>query len=122
MRSFSEYHNNKMMFIHRNKVLFALGFLHYRDYLASMSWHDIRAKVLSRDSYRCTANINGERCSNHADRVHHFFYDLKTLIGEKLESMVSVCEECHERMEFDGKRKRTIQEANEIWKNRVSDG
>lgn len=93
----------------RNTLLRSLGFDSYQNYLQSELWGQIRGQVLSRDSFTCCV------CKKFATEVHHRSYTKAGLTGESLNSMQSVCGDCHQRAEIDEfGRKRTLEEANEI--------
>lgn len=85
-------------YIIRNDNLKKMGFSKYNDYLNSPGWHKIREMVLDRDHYTCI-------CGNLAIVVHHKSYKLDVLCGKKLSGLVSLCRDCHNKIEFseDGK-------------------
>ncbi len=90
----------------RDEVLFRLGFASYRDYLKSELWKLIREAKLAVDP-KC------EICNSVAGQVHHIAYNRQVLQGKNRRKLVSVCEECHCKIEFhppDG-RKRSFESA-----------
>ena len=89
-------------------LLASLGFKTYHHYLKSDLWREIRQQVLSKSPF-CVA------CGIPANVVHHMNYRKKTLLGEDLESLVPLCQECHEYIEFynDG-TKRPLKNANRV--------
>ena len=61
-----------------------------RDYLKSEDWNTKRKQTLFRDNYTCqSCGINGVSLD-----VHHMFGYMK-IPNEPLESLVSVCRDCH---------------------------
>ena len=90
-----------------NHGWYKLGFNSYEHYLKSGIWQTIRLMVLERDSNECAA------CGGYATQVHHRDYRVKTLCGSSLASLVSLCEPCHKRVEFDDNgNKRTLEAVN----------
>jgi len=80
----------------------------YRDdYLSGDLWKGIRGRVLERDGGRCVA------CGKPAQVVHHKSYDKDVLAGYRDDLLVSLCNPCHSAIEFDGKKKLTLRQANE---------
>lgn len=71
-----------------------LGFESYDAYLRSDLWYSIRRKVLCRDSYGCVL------CDEAATQVHHQDYSMDVLKGKDLAPLHSLCNECHDRIEF----------------------
>ncbi len=91
----------------RNKALAEIGFATYAAYLASPLWKEIRAKRLAISS-QCSC------CEEQAAIVHHDFYYKKLLLGDEISvarDLYPLCNGCHRRVEFDGKRKRSAGEA-----------
>lgn len=88
----------------RNDRLSELG-LPYREYLKTDEWQAIRREVLAKDD-NCLV------CSRQANQVHHTDYEWDTLLGLCRDALISLCNGCHEAVEFDGTRKRTLDEAN----------
>lgn len=86
-----------------------LGFTTYRDYLSSDLWKKIRRRALNAADNACRL------CRRKAWQVHHTQYDLATMKGENLVTLVALCGECHERIEFTG-RKTSLPEANHLLK------
>lgn len=86
----------------RLKVLNHLGYDTYQAYLLSPLWSSIRASILERDAFKCRL------CGAGATQVHHRSYSERILTGERLDdSLLSLCAECHIRLEFqkDGKKR-----------------
>lgn len=90
------------------KSLRSLGFETYRAYLVSELWITIRARVMERDEGTCRV------CKRPAKHVHHCSYAKPVLAGEDDSALVSLCFGCHQRLEFDGERKRGKREVMEI--------
>ena len=67
----------------------------HRNYIASKKWKDIRARVLTRDEFKC------QMCLGHADQVHHKSYDKDVLDGKRDDQLVAICQSCHRYIEFD---------------------
>lgn len=84
----------------RDENLRRLGFRDYVHYLRSLVWAVIRQKVLERDRYECA------RCGKTATQVHHRAYDTKTLTGECLHALSSLCRKCHRYVEQPKNRRR----------------
>lgn len=83
----------------RLKSLLELGFSSYEEYLASELWAGIRRRVLDRDKGVCRL------CKGPANQVHHLWYGYSDLIGKKLSNLKSICNDCHQDVEFeDGKK------------------
>lgn len=98
----------------RETILQRLGFGDYQSsYLASALWQRIRRRILKRDNHACV------RCSEKATQVHHLTYTEPVLKGEDDSQLVSVCAECHDRIEFDGDRNpRTDSEKQRVLEDR----
>lgn len=93
----------------RNRILRAMGFLTYADYINSDLWNDIRQRVLRRDQRRCCA------CLGPARQVHHLDYEAETLRGDSLDGLTTICDPCHTDAEFDPDgRKRGLWAANAV--------
>lgn len=85
----------------RDKRLAKMGFKNYHEYLASDLWKSIRQSVLARDRYKCRC------CGERATAAHHRFYsedDLRHRTGQ----IVSICDACHQAIEFDNGRKLSV--------------
>lgn len=66
----------------------------YRDYLLSERWRSKRGLVLERDGHVC------QGCRQQtATQVHHLTYH--NLFDEFLFELVSVCDDCHDRLHAD---------------------
>lgn len=89
----------------RSVVLSQLGYTSYPEYLASEDWKKIRQKKLSRFP-ECLL------CKRLASQVHHMDYDDRTLLGLEPKLLVTLCDACHENIEFDGKEKCSLEESN----------
>ena len=75
----------------------------YATYLASDLWGAIRSKVLSKRPW-C------ELCGDRATQVHHDSYHVSVMLGEMNDSLVSICRDCHEGIEFEGHQKLSSKE------------
>lgn len=91
----------------RRESLDFLGYRGYKTYLQSKEWQIIRDEYLKRYSV-CVL------CESPATQVHHIRYDVATLIGTTFWNLVQLCRKCHEKIEFDGKKKRHFREVNKI--------
>lgn len=91
----------------RAEALSLLGFADYKEYRESELWKGIRGKKLSR--FR-----NCLICNVPAFEVHHLSYDTQTLLGQKEFRLVQLCRGCHQRIEFDGDKKRHLKDANRV--------
>lgn len=91
----------------RDELIEELGFKNYRQYIDSELWQKIRQRVLNRDHWHCRFCGRGGSAV-----VHHIQYTKSNLSGRSLKHMVTVCPECHRKVEFArGKRKRPLIEA-----------
>ena len=63
----------------------------YHSYMTSPEWYDRRRRVLLRDNHRCQSCLELP-----ATQVHHLTY--RHLGNEPLFELVSVCNDCHERI------------------------
>ena len=76
----------------RERHLQVLGFQSYDAYLKSAVWKKIRRRVLQ-------AATTCLRCSRHATTLHHASYDLETLRGDRVDTLVPACRRCHRQGE-----------------------
>lgn len=65
----------------------------YNEYLTTPEWHNLRIKILNRDKNLCQ-----ECFSKKANEVHHLHY--RNVFKEKLEDLISVCKDCHNKIHF----------------------
>jgi 5-methylcytosine-specific restriction endonuclease McrA len=66
---------------------------YYRNvYLKSDAWQRKRYVVLKRDDWRCVY------CGNRATQVHHKRYAKYNIGKEPIDWLVSVCDECHNKI------------------------
>lgn len=91
----------------RDDRLSEMGYANYGEYLASEQWREIRGALLARYPH-CVL------CEKRADQVHHLSYDAPTLLGLTTHRLVTLCDDCHGRIECDGDRKRGLREANRV--------
>lgn len=96
----------------RNERLPELGYASYSEYLKSDDWKVIRDAVLGPFPYCCC-------CERPASQVHHWSYSAPVMLGLCKELLFPVCEKCHEEVEFDGKRKRSMPEARKVLASRL---
>lgn len=92
----------------RNQNLPYLGYSTYEEYLKSPEWEKIRDKILMRHPTCCC-------CDRVASQVHHYSYDLPVMLGLLNELLFSICDKCHEEIEFDGKTKRSLRETQKVF-------
>jgi hypothetical protein len=86
-------------FEERDRLLIALGYSRYSDYLASHHWQEVRARIRLRAAGSC------EVCScSAALQVHHLTY--ATLGQEGDNDLLAVCETCHEVAHLRDTRRR----------------
>lgn len=90
---------------HRDKMLQMLGYVDYGNYLKSETWNTVRLRVLKRDNWTCF------RCGNKAQTAHHTSYTKAALTGENINSIYSVCHDCHTKTHYTGRRTRQLQES-----------
>lgn len=94
----------------RDENLSIIGFSSYSDYLESSLWKVIRGKIFARDNWKCTirnCKLGKRRLMLEA---HHISYSLPVLLGIEPGSIVTLCSYCHRYLEFDGKRKLSLQD------------
>ncbi len=96
----------KLVFPHFKSRSKGVGHWYLDVYLSSVTWRTIRARILLRDAGSCL------RCGLPARIVHHKSYDAEVLAGNNDGQLVSLCFGCHSFIEFDGKRKTNLREAN----------
>ena len=72
----------------------------YQLYLESPAWSLLRDRVLCRDSRLCRC------CGKAAQSVHHRDYSNKTMSGESLDGLISLCKKCHKAIHRDERGKR----------------
>lgn len=90
----------------RNDRLSELGYAGYEEYLKSDDWKAIRDRKLMKFP-SCLL------CKRHATQVHHTDYSNEVLLGLETRLLVTLCEECHKKIEFDNSgNKRSLREAN----------
>lgn len=111
-----EYSRTGLDWKQRDYVLKAHGYRNYHAYLTSDLWASIRAKILL-DGAECACG-----CNRPADQVHHKIYTEANLLGTTLDGLVPLFHECHHEIEFSGKRKVTLAEANFELKRRQLQG
>jgi hypothetical protein len=102
----------------RNRVVRAMGFASYAQYLQSSLWADIRSRVLSR-SPECFA------CGARATQAHHTAYRKKDLEGRDLGRILAVCAGCHRKAEFratDSEKLNTAQASAKLRQARTLSG
>jgi len=76
--------------------------LPYSVYIKSAFWQVVRRRILHRDCNQCVI------CNEDADQVHHRSYDSDVLDGRCDKMLVSLCEQCHDFIEyFPDKSKRS---------------
>lgn len=94
----------------RDKVLLELGFESYAEYLKSDLWKRVRAKVFACRGNRCWL------CDQKATQVHHKSYTRRILLGKKFKGLMPICGKCHLLIEFDGKQKTSLGQANQYFR------
>lgn len=90
----------------RSINLVLIGFSSYAKYIKSALWAGIRFRVLAAMESKCHG------CSRDASEVHHRKYGIEQLKGTDVRDLVPICRDCHQSIEFDGKTKRTLEQAN----------
>lgn len=91
----------------RKVQLIKLGYKNYAEYLESELWQSIKKSLLRRHKL-CVI------CGNSSVVLHHLSYDADTLLGVTSHCLVSLCNPCHAKIEFDNGKKRTIKQANKV--------
>lgn len=98
--------NPKGSYQRRDVILAEMNFSSYRDYLRSDLWKDIRSRVIGPYTF-CKA------CRQRpASEVHHLRYDKDTMLGRRVDTLMALCHDCHDRIEFGRKGKRSLNDAN----------
>lgn len=69
-----------------------LGFANYADYLASPIWRVVRTRVFRRANGLCEACREAK-----PENVHHWSYDVETLLGMRMANLEAVCKPCHDQ-------------------------
>ena len=82
----------------RNRILRALGFNSYSEYLGSEMWAQVKQKVW-REGAKCVV------CAGVATELHHRRYCKCDLEGLVTKHIVPICRDCHQRIEFLGGQK-----------------
>ena len=69
----------------------------YSDDIKSGKWQRLRLEVMQRDQFRCRAC----KCENNLN-VHHLYYESdKHIYDYEIESLVTLCENCHSKLHKD---------------------
>lgn len=97
IRSFNEF----------KRALSFMGFQTYKDYLDSSFWKEIRRRILARDDKKCHC------CGKEASIAHHRNYEFEVMMGNKDESLISVCNNCHCNIHYDRNGKKVSLEQSE---------
>ncbi len=83
-----------------------MGYKTYKEYLLSPLWESIKDRVYKNRDYKCVL------CSEEAQCVHHRGYGRAVLAGEELHQLVTLCNKCHQAVEFTkGGFKRSLVES-----------
>ena len=77
----------------------ALGFRSYQSYLASPLWRAIRNDELRKAGGLCAA------CGHRTRTVHHRDYRPRVLRGEDRAALIALCQRCHDKLHYDGRRR-----------------
>lgn len=70
--------------------------VNYHAYLMGQDWATLRERVRQRAGNGCECMIDGVRCWQRQEHVHHKTY--KNLGHEPLEDLMAVCNDCHRRI------------------------
>lgn len=82
----------------------------YGKFLRSSAWRKTRKRVLDRNQGLCVI------CKKSAEEIHHHDYLDEIVEGTRDDLLVSLCEDCHRRIEFDGREKRVdLNEKKEVF-------
>lgn len=79
----------------RNDNLKKLGFMDYGEYLASPMWAAVRRKAWAFHGPNC------QLCDERGQQIHHNWYGIKDLKGERLCNTRPICMSCHKAIEYD---------------------
>jgi hypothetical protein len=93
----------------RDIVLARMGFINYADYRESDLWKDIRRRVYKFRGRNCVL------CGDKSKAIHHHSYAEPVLRGEDIHPMYPMCDKCHKKIEYDGKRKRDMADVQEYF-------
>lgn len=91
----------------RNDRLSTLGYAGYQEYLKSDDWKAIKEVVFQKHKDCCV-------CGGVASQLHHWDYHDLTMLGLNNEFLLPICDGCHEGIEFDGSRKRSLKEVQKL--------
>jgi len=93
-------------YLERDRILLRLGFVSYSKYLNSDLWKSIRLRAFAQHGGSC------KMCGELTSTLHHTNYGYEVLSGKTLKGLVPLCSVCHYAIEFAGKTKRSLCEAN----------
>jgi hypothetical protein len=93
----------------RDIVLGRIGFINYADYRESDLWKGIRRRVYKFRGRNCVL------CGDKSKAIHHHSYAESVLRGEDIQPMYPMCDQCHKKIEYDGKRKRDMADVQEYF-------
>jgi len=79
----------------RDEKLKKMGYGSYAEYLQSELWTKIRRKGFACKGGTCVC------CSRSANLLHHRSYGIETLTGKNIGSLIPMCKDCHDYIEFD---------------------
>lgn len=79
----------------RNANLAEMGFGDYGEYLKSSLWKEVKKKAYALHGKACHCCLAG------ATQIHHDWYGLADLKGERLANLYPLCRDCHEEVEHD---------------------
>lgn len=94
----------------RSKGIHSLQEMDYSNYLRSRLWEKIRLWVLDRDKHTCQVCLSRKKSSLSKFDVHHRNYDLPALEGRNCNALVTLCRQCHKKIEYheDGERRSNL--------------
>jgi hypothetical protein len=113
-RKKNKHRKHRDTYEYRGILLKELGFKDYSQYRNGPLWKELRNKQLARTP-------DCELCDIPAVCIHHMNYSHHVLTGEHWWKLVSLCEACHEDLEFDGKKKRTLKDVIHYTEERLKD-
>lgn len=111
----SKFQSNK----ERDRILQELGYSNYREYRDSDLWRRaIRPEVIKESGGKCCVCGSSDNL-----QVHHMDYNRDNLSGKDTNSMVSLCNKCHIKIEFKFKGseriKLSLEQANSRLRNLI---
>ncbi len=93
----------------RNQLVRAMGYRDYADYLGGPMWRKVREMAYQKHGRKCSL------CGADDAVIHHLRYHHDDLTGRTVKYLRPLCFDCHEAVEFDRGRKRSMSEAVSVF-------